>query len=66
MKIQYEEAEFLYEKNSSLIDGYDSNTSKFEIEFNRQLDNMELSDEEKQLAMLKWLRKNHERKEEKN
>jgi len=65
MKIQYEEAEFLDVKNRALNERQDIDTSKVEKEFDKLVNSMKLSDEEKQLAILR-LYNRHVRKEEKN
>ncbi len=65
MKIQYEEAEFLHVKNRALNERQDIDTTKVEKEFDKLANSMKLSDEEKQLAILR-LYNRHVRKEEKN
>ena len=65
MKIQYEEAEFLYVKNRALNERQNIDTSKVEKEFDKLVNSMKLSDEEKQLAILRIYNR-HVRKEEKN
>ena len=65
MKIQYEEAEYLYIKNRALDKKQDLDTSEFEKEFEKLVSKFKLNDDEKQLAIIKLFSR-YVKTEEKN
>ena len=64
MKIQYEEAEYLYIKNRALNEKDDIDTSKIEKEFDKLAKGLKLSDDEKQLAIIRLYNRYVKTKEE--
>ena len=65
MKIQYEEAEYLYVKNRAITGKQDLNTSNIEHEIENLIANMNVTDDEKQLAFIRLYNK-YVRSEEKH
>ena len=65
MKIQYEEAEYLYIKNRALDKKQDLDTSEFEKEFEKLVSKFKLNDDEKQSALVKLFNR-HVKAKEKN
>ena len=65
MKIQYEEAEYLYNENRAVEQKQDIDTKQIEDEFDKLARKLKLSEDEKQLALVRLYRK-YVRSEEKN
>ena len=65
MKVQYEEAAFLYKKNIALNQSDKLDTSEIEKEFDKFIGNHNLTEEEKQLLIIRLYSK-YVKREEKN